>query len=184
MEWLLFSYWLPPEPSRKRVFVWRQLKKLGALSAEGAWLLPKTDSLEEAVQEIVQTVEEMEGTANLYIVTHFNRDQEDRAIRKFRQEREKEYVELIAECHKAKKHIEWEYERQEFNFEEVEELEGDLEKINRWFDEISKRDYWDTELKSEVEKNIQEVEKKLTEFTEKTFDVTGGNADNNNSNPE
>ena len=43
MEWLLFTYWLPPEPSRKRVFIWRQLKKIGALSTEGGgWLLPKS----------------------------------------------------------------------------------------------------------------------------------------------
>ena len=184
MEWLLFSYWLPPEPSRKRVFVWRQLKKLGALSTEGAWLLPKTDSLKESFQDIVRTVEEMEGTANLYIVTHFSNEQEDRAIEKFRQEREKEYSELIAECHKALKHIEWEYNRQEFNFEEVEELEGDLEKINRWFIEITKRDFWDTSVKSEVEKQIKKVEDNLTEFTKKTFEVTGGNADNNSLIPE
>ena len=129
MEWLLFSYWLPPEPSRKRVFIWRQLKKIGALSTEGAWLLPKTDTLVEGIKEIVDSDEEMEGTANLYIVTHYSKEQEERAITNFQQEREKEYSEIIAECHKALKHIEWESERQEFNFEEVEELERQRKKL-------------------------------------------------------
>lgn len=172
MEWILFTYWLPPEPSRKRVFVWRQLKKIGALSSEGAWLLPKTDTSSEVVEEIVHTVEEMEGTANLYIVTHYSQEQEERAKAKFQQEREKEYSDIIAECHKALKHIEWEYERQEFNFEEVEELEGDLYKINRWFTEVTKREFWETNIKREVEKRIKEVEESLSTFTQKTFEVT------------
>jgi len=184
MDWLLFNYWLPPEPSRKRVFVWRQLKKLGALSSEGSWLLPKNASLEKSLQKIVHTVEEMGGTANLYLVTHFSKEQEIRAIEKFIQEREKEYSELIAECHKAKKHIEWEYERKEFNFEEVEELEGDFEKINRWFSEISKRDYWNTTVRNEVETNIRDVEIKLAEFTQKTYEVTSSNDNTSVSSPE
>jgi len=63
MEWLLFTYWLPPEPSRKRVFIWRQLKKIGALSAEGTgWLLPKTEPLLTAITDIIRSVEELEGT--------------------------------------------------------------------------------------------------------------------------
>src|SRR3972149_3346797 len=79
MEWLLFTYWLPPEPSRKRVFIWRQLKKIGALSTEGGgWLLPKTEPLPTAISDIIRSVEELEGTANLYTLTHFNEAQEQR----------------------------------------------------------------------------------------------------------
>ena len=114
----------------------------------------------------------MEGTANLYIVTHYSKEQEERAITNFQQEREKEYSEIIAECHKALKHIEWESERQEYNFEEVEELEGDLEKIHRWFNEVVKRDFWKTPIKSEVEKRIKEVEDSLAAFTQRTYEET------------
>lgn len=172
MEWLLFSYWLPPEPSRKRVYIWRQLKKMGALSNEGVWLLPGTDEFVKGFSELVKSVEGMEGTANLYIISHFTEEQEQRTISKFRQEREKEYSEIIAECHKALKHIEWETERQEFNFEEVEELEGDLDKILRWYTEVHNRDFWQTEIQAEVEKRIKEVEYSLAAFTHKTWETT------------
>ena len=173
MEWLLFSYWLPPEPSRKRVFIWRQLKKIGALSTEGAsWILPKTAPLSASIAEIVHTVEEMGGTANLYIVTHFTEEQEQRTVSRFQQEREKEYSDIITECHKALKHIEREHEKREFNFEEVEELEGDLEKINRWYTEVKKRDFWKVGMKTEVKIMIKEVEKSLAAFTNKTFEET------------
>ena len=173
MEWLLFTYWLPPEPSRKRVFIWRQLKKIGALSTEGGgWLLPKTEELSAGIAEIARAVDEMGGTTNLYNVTHFTEVQEQRAIARFQQEREQEYSGIITECHKASKHIEREHQKQEYNFEEVEELEGDLEKIKRWYSEVKKRDFWNNAARKEVEKSIGEVEASLASFIQKTYDET------------
>jgi len=172
MEWLLFTYWLPPEPSRKRVFVWRQLKKMGALSTEGGgWLLPKRKPLSTKLEDIAHTVEEMGGTTNLYIVTHFGKAQEQRALTKFRQEREREYSEIINECQKTLRHIEREREVQQFTFEEVEELESDLEKLKRWYSEAKKRDFWEVAARNEVEKLIGEVEANLADFTQKTHDI-------------
>jgi len=175
MEWLLFTYWLPPEPSRKRVFIWRQLKKIGALSAEGSgWLLPKTEPLLAAMTEIMSTVEEMEGTSNLYTLTHSSEAQEQRNIARFQEERKQEYSGIIMECHKALKHIEREYQLKEFKFEEVEELEGDLEKIKRWFVDIKKRDFWDAPARQEAESLMSEVEASLAKFTQKTYDEHQG----------
>lgn len=112
------------------------------------------------------------GSANLYIVNHFAQEQEERAIARFRGGREKEYSEIIAECHKALKHIEWEYERREFNFEEVEELEGDVDKIKRWQAEVVKRDFWEAAMRGDVEERIKEVEEKIAVFTQKTYEET------------
>ncbi len=172
MEWLLFTYWLPPEPSRKRVFIWRQLKKIGALSTEGGgWLLPKREPLSTNIADIARTVEEMGGTTNLYTVTHFSEAQEQRAIAKFQQEREREYSEIITECQKALKHIERERHVRQFNIEEVEELEGDLEKVKRWYSEARKRDFWEVATRNEVEKLISVVEASLADFTQKTYET-------------
>jgi DNA repair exonuclease SbcCD ATPase subunit len=172
MEWLLFTYWLPPEPSRKRVFVWRQLKKIGALSIEGGgWLLPKRMPLSTKIENIAHAVEEMGGTTNLYIVTHFSKAQEQRAIAKFQQERQREYSEIIEECQKSLRHIEREHQLHQFNIEEVEELESDLEKLKRWYSEAKKRDFWEVAARDEVEKLIDEVEASLADFTQKTHDI-------------
>jgi vacuolar-type H+-ATPase subunit I/STV1 len=171
MDWLLFTYWLPAEPSRKRVFIWRQLKKLGALSMEGAgWLLPKAEPIATKIKDIRNSVEEMEGTANLYSVTDFSEIQEQRAIARFKQEREREYAEIIKECHKMLRHIERERQQQEFTFEEVQELEGDLGKINRWLSEAKERDFWDVTAREEVEKLISTAETGLASFTQETYE--------------
>lgn len=171
MEWLLFTYWLPAEPSRKRVFVWRQLKKIGALSVEGAgWLVLNTEPLWAKMTDIMHIVEEMGGTTNLYVATHFSEAQEQRTIARFQQEREREYAEIIKECHKALRHIEREHQERQFSFEEVEELEGDLGKINRWFSEVKERDFSEAAGRKEVERLISEVEASLVAFTQKTYD--------------
>lgn len=175
MKWLLFTYWLPPEPSRKRVFVWRQLKKMGALSMEGAgWLVLKTEPLSAKMTDIMHTVEAMGGTTSLYIVTHFSEVQEQRTIARFQQEREREYAEIIKECHKTLSHIERERQVRQFNIEEVEELEGDLGKINRWFSEAKERDFWEVAARKEVERLISEVEASLAAFTQETYDRLQG----------
>ena len=171
MEWLLLTYWLPPEPSRKRVFIWRQLKKMGALSTEGGWLLPKREPLSTNIADIARSVEEMGGTTNLYTVTHFSEAQEQRAIARFQQEREREYSEIITECQKVLKHIERESQVGQFNIEEVEELEGDLEKVKRWYSEALKRDFWEVAARNEVEKLISEAEASLAVFTQKTYET-------------
>jgi hypothetical protein len=171
MDWLLFTYWLPAEPSRKRVFIWRQLRKLGALSMEGAgWLLPNAEPFATRIKDIHKSVEEMEGTANLYSVTDFSEAQEQRAITRFQLERDREYAEIIKECHKMLRHIERERQHQEFNFEEVQELEGDLGKINRWLAEARERDFWNVDAREEVEKLINEAETRLAAFTQETFE--------------
>jgi hypothetical protein len=172
MEWLLFTYWLPPEPSRKRVFIWRQLKKIGALSTEGGgWLLPKRELLLTNIADIARNVEEMGGTTNLYSVTYISETQEQRAIAKFQQERDREYSEIITECQKALKHIERERKVHRFNIEEIEELEGDLEKVKRWHCEALKRDFWEVAARNEVEKLISEAEVSLSDFTQKTYET-------------
>ena len=171
----MFTYWLPPEPSRKRVFIWRQLKKIGALSTEGSgWLLPKSEPLATGIADIARSVEEMGGTTNLYIVTHSSEAQEQRAIARFQQEGEREYAEIIAECQKLLKHIERERNVRQFNIEEVEELEGDLEKVKHWYSEARKRDFWQVAVRNEVERLIGEAEESLTDFTHKTYETLQG----------
>jgi hypothetical protein len=172
MEWLLFTYWLPPKPSRKRVFIWRQLKKIGALSTEGGgWIVPKREPFSTNIADITHSVEEMGGTTNLYIVTHFNEAQEQRAIDKFQKEREQEYSEIITECQKLLKHIERERLVGQFNIEEVEELEGDLEKVKRWYSEAKKRDFWEVAARNVGEKLIYQAEISIADFTQKTYEM-------------
>ncbi len=132
--------------------------------------MPKKDLLFARIAELMHTVEEMGGTANLFTVTHFSDTQENRTIARFQQEREQEYAEITKECHKTLHHIEREVQEEQFNLGEVEEIEGDLDKINHWFSHVKERDFWEADARKEVEKLINGVEASLTAFTQKTYE--------------
>ncbi len=136
--------------------------------------MPRRKPLSTKIEDISHTVEEMGGTTNLYIVIHFSKEQEQRTRAKFQQERDREYSEIIKECQKALRHIERERQVHQFNFEEVEELEGDLEKVKHWYSDARKRDFWEVAARLEVEKLISDVEASLADFTEKTHDTLQG----------
>jgi len=70
------------------------------------------------------------------------------------------------------RHIERERQQQEFNFEEVQELEGDMGKIKRWLSEAREHDFWDIAAREEVDKLIKEAETGLAAFTQETYERT------------
>lgn len=70
------------------------------------------------------------------------------------------------------RHVERERQQQEFTFEEVQELEGDLGKIKRWLSEARERDFWYVTTREEVEKIIEEAEARLAAFTQETYERT------------
>lgn len=65
--WLLLHYTLPTNPSARRVYVWRKLKRLGAiLLNESIWVLPDTSRTTEQLQWITAEIQEMKGSVYLW----------------------------------------------------------------------------------------------------------------------
>ena len=63
-SWLLLVYKVPPEPSARRVYVWRKLKQLGAILLHDAvWVLPPTPYTQEQLQWLATEIVEMSGEA-------------------------------------------------------------------------------------------------------------------------
>lgn len=66
-RWLLLTYKLPTEPSRRRVYVWRKLKRLGAIKIfEAVWVLPKNFHTREQFQWLAAEIQEMGGEAMVW----------------------------------------------------------------------------------------------------------------------
>src|SRR5580700_11179054 len=65
-RWLLLLYTVPSEPARKRAFIWRHLKQVGAVYLrDGVCALPQRPQAETALREIMAKVHEFEGEATL-----------------------------------------------------------------------------------------------------------------------
>src|SRR2546429_9506511 len=67
MEWILITYRLPAEPSRHRVGVWRELRRIGAISLQQAtWAVPARDHLVAGIERAAALVERAEGEALIF----------------------------------------------------------------------------------------------------------------------
>lgn len=66
-SWLLFLYKVPHEPSSYRVYVWRKLKRLGALLLhDSAWALPMSSRSLAQFQELATEIAKLGGDSLLW----------------------------------------------------------------------------------------------------------------------
>ena len=66
-SWLLFLYKVPHEPSSHRVYVWRKLKRIGALLLhDSVWALPVSSSSLAQFQELAGEIYKLGGDSLLW----------------------------------------------------------------------------------------------------------------------
>ncbi len=57
MAWRVITYRLPAEPSRHRVAVWRELRRLGAVPLQqGTWAVPGGEPFEAGFAQVVEAI--------------------------------------------------------------------------------------------------------------------------------
>jgi hypothetical protein len=94
--WLLLTYKVPNEPSARRVYVWRKLKRLGAiLLHDSIWILPLTPKTREQLQWLSSEIVERGGEAHL-LESHFVLPRESaHMIEQFNVQVENAYREIL-----------------------------------------------------------------------------------------
>src|SRR5262249_17458317 len=95
--WVLLLYKVLPEPSARRVYVWRKLKRLGAILLHDAvWVLPATPLTREQFQWLATEIEEMEGTALVWEASLRLERQDNALVDRFASEAETGYRDILA----------------------------------------------------------------------------------------
>lgn len=164
MKWLFFSYSLPTEPSKARVFVWRQLKKLGAVHFQTVWVAPYSPERVQEVNKLVEYIQAHRGKGIVITGKILSPGQEERLLEAFTSSRNEEYQELIAKCNAYLQEIEQEIQRENFIFAEVEENEEELDKLKHWFIKIERRDVLKAPLRKTALEKLKRCEKVFHEF--------------------
>jgi hypothetical protein len=173
-DWLVIAYTLPPEPSRLRVSIWRRLRKVGAVYLEeGVWVLPKTDALESEVRTILKDIENFEGTFSAFVGLDFDGGQAERLRSRFLAARDEEYAELQGQCRRFMVHIDHATSTERYTFAEVEELEEDLAKLERWLEEIRSRDPFESPEGAVSADALEKGRQALAQFTERAYTQSG-----------
>ena len=170
-NWKLMVYRVPTEPASGRVSIWRDLKQMGALYLQQCvCIFPARDDLNRRVSRVSAKITEQGGEHWLLDVPKMAAVDEERLIANFQSLRNKEYAEIVEECEtKFVKEIEFEHFRQNYSFEEAEEISQDLEKIRRWFAKIVDRDWFTANGRAEVEEWIDRCATLLAGFEETVY---------------
>jgi hypothetical protein len=170
MKWLFFSYTLPSRPSRARVSVWRQIKKLGAVNFQAVWVLPHSPERLGEIRKLVEDIEGWNGEALLIEGKPLSKEHEERIRKAFSESRDEEYGEIIGKCEDYAKEIQFEIDRQNFIFAEVEENEEELEKLKLWLKKVEKRDIVDAPLHKQAVEKIKVCEALFQDFALRVYE--------------
>jgi hypothetical protein len=95
-DWLLLVYKVPSEPSARRVYVWRKLKRVGAiLLHDSAWVLPATSRSREHLQWLSAEIVEMGGEALLWDAAPLITGQSETLRKQFEEQTTSAYQEIL-----------------------------------------------------------------------------------------
>jgi ChrB-like protein len=124
--WLLLHYKLPNKPSALRVYVWRKLKRLGAiLLHEAVWVLPDLPRTAEQVQWLTAEIQEMGGEAYSWRANTILGQDDASITRQFNEQVDTVYSDLLKKLEKPR---------------------ADLQEISRQYQQTAAQDFFHSKL--------------------------------------
>src|SRR5262245_21904112 len=125
-SWMLLVYKVPNEPTSGRVFVWRKLKKLGAiLLHDSVWVLPATPRTREQIRWLANEISELNGDATLWESQLILGADEEKLIAEFTELVDREYRKILASLKKKGR---------------------DLAALSRQYQQVKAQDYFNSAL--------------------------------------
>ncbi len=167
VDWMVLIYTVPSQPSRKRAYVWRELKRLGAVYLrDGVTVLPRRPELETQLRSVADRILEYEGTPHLLLAPEFASNHADTLIQRFQDERREEYRALHRACVRFLRDVLTEVDAEDFDFPDVDNLDSELGRLRRWRDQIASRDYFGAPGAELVETILEKCQTAFEQFTQ------------------
>jgi DNA-binding transcriptional regulator PaaX len=136
-DWLLLLYKIPRNPSKVRVYVWRKLKRIGALLLhESVWCLPSNPKTKEQFQWLTVEIQELGGEATLWESQLVLGMKDKLIIKEFLEQVDQEYAEIL---------------------DELKKEEFDLVSLSKKYQQIQIKDYFQSNLGKSVLEELQKA---------------------------
>ncbi len=166
----MFLPQLPKEPSKHRVAVWRELRRVGAVPvASGAWIVPALPAFTEALDRAGELVQNAGGTFAVLDVAPRAASSEQFLRDVFVRTRLDEWAEFEADCCKFEAEIAREIAKKKFTFGELEEEEQSLDRLRRWYRDLKKRDAFELPEAEAADARLQNCVTVLDDFAEQVY---------------
>jgi hypothetical protein len=175
--WVLLIYTVPAEPTRKRAFIWRELKKLGAVYLhDGVCGLPDGPESRQALLVVRDRVRAYEGQATVVEEARLDQESAERLLDQARSARQAEYAAVVEAAEEFLAHLRRETQHRSFTERELAGLEADLGKLHRWYEQIRGRDFVAVDAHEQAQTVLGACTEALDAFLDETYvhaDVTG-----------
>ena len=169
MAWRLITYRLAAEPSRHRVAVWRELRRLGAvLLQQGTWAVPDGEPFEAGFAQVVEAITAAGGQSVVLAVA----DDQASTVQLealFTEQREAEWAEFLSDCGKYEAELAGEVAKGKLTLAELDEEEQSLERLRRWYRTIRARDLFGAPSAAAAEARLKECTEALEQFAEQVY---------------
>ncbi|WP_405133074.1 Chromate resistance protein ChrB [Nocardia sp. NBC_01388] len=169
-RWLVLVVRVPAEPSRHRVAVWRELRRVGALQiGQGVWVVPDVPVFADGISRVIELAHRGEG--EVLTLDAGGREEADRARLEgmFTADRAEEWTEFLADCGRFDAEIDKEIGIGKFTIAELEEEEQSLERLRRWHRDIKARDVFGAPAAVEADQQLAHCADRLADYTERVF---------------
>lgn len=172
-RFVLVTYRMPAKPTAGRVAVWRSLKKMGAVYLQDSvCIIPDTAALRRELTPVLERIEASDGRFHLLPIRKLPAAEEQKVVDLFVEQSAQHYREIIENCEvNFVKEIEFERFRQNFTYEEAEEIRMEYEKIVTWFERVDERDFFGAANRDEARGWLDRSERLLEGFEATVFEV-------------
>jgi Protein ChrB, N-terminal len=170
-RFMVLIYRVPAKPTSNRVYVWRLLKKIGAVYLQqSVCVFPQNARVWRDLRPILQKIDESSGEYHLLPLRKLPPSEEQKLVAQFVEQTTRHYQEIVENCEvNFTKEIEFETFRQNFTYEEAEEIRTEYEKIVAWFERVQARDWFGAPNRDEALAWLDRCAKMLEEFEGRVF---------------
>ena len=169
MPWRLITYRLPAEPSRHRVAVWRELRRLGAVGLQqGTWAVPDGEPFEAGFTQVVEAIKAAGGKPVVLAIAA-EEASETQLETLFTALREAEWGEFVSDCGKYEAELASEVVKGKLTLAELDEEEQSLDRLRRWYRAIRARDLFGASSAPLAERRLKDCAEALEGFAEQVY---------------
>lgn len=176
-RWLLLIYRVPQEPASRRAYVWRHLKQIGAVYLQhAAAIAPDRKEVRAQLEALAERIEGFQGDVSLLETVSSSARWEREVIRRFNQTRDAEYGELLEGVARFEEEVRHETRRKRFTFAELEDIDGEWERLQRWTERVLARDFFEAAGRAEALRTLERAGAAREGFTATVYaheDVQG-----------
>jgi ChrB-like protein len=169
VAWRVITYRLPAEPSRHRVAVWRELRRLGAVPLQqGTWAVPEGEGFDAGFADVVEAITAAGGQPVVLAVAD-DQASAGQLEALFTEQREAEWQEFLGDCGKYEAELAGEVAKGKLTLAELDEEEQSLERLRRWYRAIRARDLFGAPSATAAEARLKDCAEALERFAEQVY---------------